>query len=65
VTDGSVVDLRWPPRPDRRTGYDTAAGHALALQQFSSIVAPVALGLVLVVGFHPLVETAPRGLTGG
>jgi hypothetical protein len=24
VTDGSVVDLRWPPRPDRRTGYDTA-----------------------------------------
>ena len=26
----------------------------LALQQFSTIVAPVALGLVLVVGFHPL-----------
>ncbi|HZA31542.1 MAG TPA: hypothetical protein VE462_08510 [Propionibacteriaceae bacterium] len=36
----------------------------LALQQFSFIVAPVALGLVLVVGLHPLAETDPGRLTG-
>jgi predicted PurR-regulated permease PerM len=60
VTDGGAGD-RWPPR-----GLVVVLGTTgllvttLALQQFSSIVAPVVLGLVLVVAFHPLTGVLRR-----